>query len=1113
MKRKLIGFFLVTASAAIVSAQEAGGRNPELVLQVGHRGWIRSITYSPNGSTLATASGDRTVKLWDARSAMLKQTLSGHSSEVVAVAFSPDGQTLASAALDTTIKLWDPHSGRLRQTLDTDRHQIHTLTFSPDGKTLASGGGVLNGEVKLWDAETGRLRQTLSDTTQRLGNFTLVDPNATPSVGICYTVAFSPDGRALASAGADKILRIWDAQTGRLIRTLIGHADTIWSIAFAPNGRTLASASADKTVRLWNPWSGRPLRSIDNNIEAMTSVAFSPDGVSLATAGQSGITRLSDPETGELQQTLTGNNMSVWAIAFSPDSRTVATGSGDWTVKFWNARSGELEQILPSHFGGVRSVAWSPDGGILITGGDQAIRLWDSRTGRMKHFIKQNGTVNCVAFSPDGRTFATATESNVTIWDIETGESQLILKGHTNFVYSIAFSPDSSKLVTGSEDKSVRFWDAQTGKLEESLPGQNGAVYSVAFSPDGQIVASGGEGRMIKLWDAHAHALLRTIEEDSGTVYSLAFSPDSNTLATGNGGKQAQLWDVPTGDLVRTFTAEGLIVSHNSSVHYVAFSRDGQTIASASYDATAKLWDVKTGALRRSLSGHADDVRSICFSPDGNTIASASNDTTVKIWSAGSGRLLVTLLGLNDGSWIEYTEDGYYSATKNARRAVGFRVDELTYPFEQFDLKLNRPDILLERINRSSPELRQAYKSAYLKRLRLTGFTEEALRADFHLPQVSLLSGNLPVKTKERTLTFKVVAVDTRYALDRLNVYVNDVPAFGKNGIKLNAQHVRKIEREITLKLSSGRNKIQVSVINEKGAESLKETFTVSYDGPSTKPDLYLAAIGVSRYRESLYNLKYADRDAHDICTFLANNKERFGRIFIRQVLNGDATKENIQKVKAFFGRARVDDEVVLFLAGHGLLDEKLDYYFGTTDVDFSHPSARGLSYVAIEDLLDGIPARKKLLLMDTCHAGEVDKEETTVIRQTNQQTTKKQGLVKQRRFPRAEIVGMQAISLSTTYDLLRELFDDLRRGSGATVISAASGVEYSYESHEWKNGVFTYSLLEGVKRGKADQNKDGIIRVSELRDYVIERVQQLTNGRQKPTVRRENLDNDFRVF
>lgn len=207
---------------------------------------------------------------------------------------------------------------------------------------------------------------------------------------------------------------------------------------------------------------------------------------------------------------------------------------------------------------------------------------------------------------------------------------------------------------------------------------------------------------------------------------------------------------------------------------------------------------------------------------------------------------------------------------------------------------------------------------------------------------------------------------------------------------------------------------------------------------------------------------------------------------------------------------SNVDDVVNLFVAGHGLLDENLEYFFATADIDFADPSKNGLPYDAIEGLLDGIPARKKLLLVDTCHPGELDKEETELIASNEVGDV----IVKARSFRGFKAVKKdRSLGLQNSYELLQELFADLRRGSGAMVIAAASGVEFALESPQWQNGVFTYSILEGLKTKRADLDKNGEIRVSELRDYVIEKVQRLTNGQQTPTSRRENLEFDFRVY
>jgi uncharacterized caspase-like protein len=341
--------------------------------------------------------------------------------------------------------------------------------------------------------------------------------------------------------------------------------------------------------------------------------------------------------------------------------------------------------------------------------------------------------------------------------------------------------------------------------------------------------------------------------------------------------------------------------------------------------------------------------------------------------------------------------------------------------------------------------------------------------------------------------------------LERVYIDVNGVPLHGASGINLRKQAVKTWEQEIEIELSAGKNKIAVSVLNEKGAESLKETLSIQCDAPAGKPTLYLVAVGVSDYQDERYRLTYADKDARDLADLLGSRRDRYADVKLLRLLNRDATRENILKARDFLKGSGVDDLVVLFFAGHGLLDSKLDYYFATADIDFTDPAKRGLSYESIEDLLDGIRARKKLLLMDTCHSGELDKEEV----QADRTEKKPEGEIRTRTFRGGLTRVAPRVGLGNSYQLLQEMFADLRRGSGAMVIASAGGAEYALESESWKNGVFTHALLRGVK-GEAARVGKGSVHVSELRDFVEQEVRRLTDGRQTPTSRRENIEVDF---
>jgi hypothetical protein len=411
------------------------------------------------------------------------------------------------------------------------------------------------------------------------------------------------------------------------------------------------------------------------------------------------------------------------------------------------------------------------------------------------------------------------------------------------------------------------------------------------------------------------------------------------------------------------------------------------------------------------------------------------------------------------------------------------------------------------------------------------------LAGDFHLPEVTLVGASVPVTTPAATLALRLRATDDRYALERIHVFVNDVPVFGTSGLAINAPETRSHEQEVSVPLVPGRNKIQVSVLNAQGAESLKQTvYTTSTADPGPS-DVYVVAIGVSEYRNNAYNLRFAAKDALDLVSAYRDPAPRgmaHGQVHILDLTNEKATRTGIRQAKEWLRQARVNDLVVVFAAGHGMTDARQDYYFGTYDIDPAHPELAGLPYEDFEGLLDGIAALKKVLLIDTCFSGEIEKDQATILAQAQ---TDGAGQVSMRAFKTLRGVqvvadgaadsaataagsgagaGTGASGANVSGDVLRfqqELFADLRRGTGAVVISSASGNEYALEGEQWSNGVFTYALLNGLKNARADADGNGEITVSELQGYVIEEVRKLTAGGQNPTVRRENLDYDFAVF
>jgi WD40 repeat protein/tRNA A-37 threonylcarbamoyl transferase component Bud32 len=589
----------------------------------GHQEAVTSVAFSPDGLRLATASNDRTARVWDARTGGKLLECKGHSGIVLSVAFSPDGLRLATGSWDQTARVWDARTGEKLLECKGHTSYVVSVAFSPDGLRLATGSW--DNTARVWDARTG------AKLLECQGHRSTVD-----------SVAFSPDGLRLATGSGDQTARVWDARTGKKLLECKGHMGYVRGVAFSPDGLRLATGSWDQTARVWDARSGEKLLECKGHTSYVTSVAFSPDGLCLATGSGDQTARVWHARTGEMLLECKGHKGSVGSVAFSPDGLRLATGSQDQTARMWDARTGEkLLLECKGHTGPVTSVAFSPDGMRLATGsGDKTARVWDARTGQpLLECREHTGEVTSVAFSPDGLRLATGSKDGTArVWDARTGAKLLECKGHTGEVTGVAFSPDGLRLATASFDWTARVWDARTGEKLVECKGHTSFVTSVAFSLDGLRLATGsGENLHLdtgsvdntaRVWDARTGKKLLECKGHASFVHSLAFSPDDLRLATGSKDGTARVWDARTG--ANLLECKG----HPGNVRGVAFSPDGLRLATASDDQTARIWDAQSGQPLLECKGHTGAVWSVAFSADGLRLATGSGDGTARVWDA-----------------------------------------------------------------------------------------------------------------------------------------------------------------------------------------------------------------------------------------------------------------------------------------------------------------------------------------------------------------------------------------------------------------------------------------------------------------------------------------------
>ena len=542
------------------------------------------------------------------------------------------------------------------------------------------------------------------------------------------SVAFSPDGRYIVSGSFDKTVRLWNASTGREIRTFTGHTNDVSSVVFSPDGRYIASGSWGETVnvKLWEVSTGREIRTLAGHTGWVCSVAFSPDGRYIASGSRDKTVRLWEVSTGRGIRTLTGHTNGVESVAFSPDGRYIASGSNDKTVRLWEVSTGREIRTLAGHTGPVGSVAFSPDGRYIASGSnDKTVKLWNVSTGRTLRTLtgpKGMGGIESVAFSRDGKYVlstiwgGTVEGGNLKVWEVRTGKELKTFKNVFLDLSAMDISPDGKTVITGAYDSdafSLRLWDLSTGRELRKMGGDvDVGGNSVAFSPDGRYLfaeAPYGTLRLFDIWDAKE--VMTYEKKDGGSVTALTFSPDGRYFLAARGwDKIIEVWEVSSGKRISSFSG------HKGNVDSVAISPDGKYALSAGYfleqprdlpknsmdryKRSLKLWDVATGKLVRNLEILLSneiydnytryDLWNVAFSADGKYAVASLSTSEIIVWNVFTGRILegenrsipdFPVFGV-PGSFRGYTPDGKYFSSGST--AIGCISPDGNYELETF---------------------------------------------------------------------------------------------------------------------------------------------------------------------------------------------------------------------------------------------------------------------------------------------------------------------------------------------------------------------------------------------------------------------------------------------
>lgn len=1083
-------FFLAAyAGGGAVPAEERLELSPQIGTNksIAPFGVFQSMDFSPDGKTIAVGSDSGFIQLWSSQGYLLRAWRIG--TQGGGVKFSNSGKLLASYIVPfAEVYLWRPVDGSLVKQFEIrsmlSQEEIKSVEFSPDDSLLLLAG---DHYLVVWDLAKNSARLTINSSR---GDNTVLG------------AYFAASGSLLVTNTKEDI-KIWDIQ-GRLIRTIPVKGLTGFIVA----GKEIICRAGD-IVTIWN-FKGVLQGKIDVGQEQrispryMAPLVFLKHENAILTASIKGFHAWTRKGRllWEISRRPRGESDNLGELRASPDGRSFAASTHDGEISIWDSASGAKKALVLKEITGIRDFALFPRGGIVTS----SMKLLEE-TGKLNRGLGFSAVHMTV--SPDGKMIAVSTDKHQVILFSDSWNTLHTFPGGMKTanerLLPVSFSPDSRRLAVPTESGIV-VYDCATGKVSAEIaldPVSNkfsdnkSCVTELHFMPDGKTLLLGYYLGPMMLIDIASNA--RVIPQNMPAMGLHFVDPNANLIIREDGSFGTAYYDnirfwSPTGRELPSIPISTPDLCHNYAK--LAYSAHNKLMVVGGWSGAIEVIDSATRKLVKELPLRFSPVTRIRFSPDGTHLMASSEDGMLKMWNT-QGWDSATILTTDDNEWLIYTPDGYFDASPHGGELVAMVKGGNAYGIEQFAARNNRPDLILERLRLGTPEQIAHYQDLYRRRLEKLGLTEAQLHAKPLVPEARVIK--VEKQGKFADVTFEISGAG--HVLERINVFVNNVPLFGPGGKKIKGETLLGTER---IELESGKNKIEISALSSAGVESYRAVAYAEYDGRE-RGNLYYLGIGVSKYKDASLDLSYADKDVEDLKKNIQKMNRAYGKIFVRNLLNADVTPENIKKAKDFLKSSKVDDTVVVLMAGHGGYSKGASpkYYYFPYGADPADLAKTGVAFDEIEGLIAGLGARKKLLLMDTCESGELEEADfTRYMAQANSRGINPRTF---RKVAKRRGVGTNA---PRSYLLQKDrfIYNDLARRTGAVVFSSSRGNEISYESQAIQNGFFTKRIIDALFSKTADRDLNGKISVDELKVFVRDLVSRDTGGLQNPTVDRDNL-------
>jgi WD40 repeat protein len=926
-------------------------------------------------------------------------------------------------------------------------------------------------------------------------------------MAVIHGLAFTPDGKFIVSASEDKVIRVWDWRAGKTVRTIRGqtgpgHEGKFFAMALSPDGRWLAAGGwlgaytgkrpaedeESHLIRVYDFQSGELKALLKGHTNTIKGLAFSHDSKKLISGegGEKAFAIIWDVEQGTILRRLEGHTDAIYGVGFTPDGTKAVTGSHDHTLRLWNAASGKLIKVLKGHKEKIWTLAISPKGNILASGDDAGeIRLWEANTGKFTKSIKNpGGVIGWLQFLPDSRSLLATggyvrTDQIQRIFDVKTGKAVTTYEKHDNVVPVAAITPDGSLVATAGFNGDIQIWDPKTGETKSVLRGTGRPTWAVGFSADGHSIAWGKKfvgaaqndlGPLELAFQLPgADAALGEPERVTSQEGWVRAKPESGALSLIHRKGGAFGYDAFL-DLLKDGKPTGVSIERDASSGYAhrsyGFTPDGNQIISGGMGGVLTIHSLD-GKKLGNFIGHESEVWAIAASADGRYLLSGSADQTVRLWNLKTRELLATMFRGEDGEWVIWTPEGFYSGSPGADKIVGWQINQgqdkaaRYITAGQLRKVLHRPDYVAVKIA-GDPE--GIVKEAAAK------LNIDELMRQAQAPMVAIVSPADGASGKEFT--------DGAYNHVRVAVAARITDSgggIGKITFKLNGQVVASAYGASVLDndgiinrafdLATPDTVIEIAAEDKAGRiESVPASVTVHADpqGLQGVPDLYVLAIGANRYRDTRKNLSYAVSDAQALSQTMKEAGAGYYRNppVVKTLFDDEVTAEKVGAAFAELSRrVKTTDVFVFYIAGHGkTLKAGGDYYFLPPSIEtFSEAeiARQGFGPKQLSAWFETIPALKSIWIFDTCESGSAE---------------------------RMQVFRTRAAALDDA------ALQRLKDATGRTIFMAGGEQQAAVEGYH-NHGVFTYALLEGLaKAGSSDK-----VQLYDLADYVMLRVPELS--------------------